>query len=266
MRRVFLLLSASLVMSLVLAPSAMAQGSGSGAGPEGEGPCTGTFARYIPEVNGCVTTEGALDPGQSIVTDADTGERIGTLDEVNAEIEAGETSPTNGSEQQTPELGDSTAAAYDPANYERSEINPNGPCFDPEIASLFEGTPVQDLALAYVNRNDPVGTPLVSPLDSDNDGIACNALTQADAQAIANGDAGNDQYGNGTDNTPQPAQNQQSPETPASDQYAEDTGGTGNTAEISVLPDTGGTPLWAIGAGAGLLLAAGGLLLKHRLS
>lgn len=253
MRRVFLLLSACLVMSLVLAPSAMAQ-----AGPEGEGPCTGTFAQYIPEVNGCVTTEGSPYPGQSIVTDADTGERIGTLNEVEAEIEAGEDPAATGSEQQedpqAPELGDSTTEAYDPANYERSEINPNGPCFDPETASLVDGVPVQDLALAYVNRNDPVGTPLVSPLDSDNDGIACNALTQAEAQAIADGDAGNDQSGEGA---------QQSA---AVDQYAEDTGENGDTAEIDVLPDTGGTPLWVIGTGAGLLLAGGGMLLKRRLS
>ena len=66
---------------LVFATAALAQG----AGPGGEGPCTGTpFEQYLPEVNGCVTTEGLPDPGKAIVYDADTREPIGTLAEVTA--------------------------------------------------------------------------------------------------------------------------------------------------------------------------------------
>lgn len=139
----------------------------------------------------------------------------------------------------TPTLGDSSAVAFDPAEFERSEINPNGPCFDPQIAPDVVGVPVEDLAFAFVNRNDPVGTPLVSPLDSNNSGIACDALTQEEAALIS-----------GTSEE-QPAPVEQ-PDVPAAEQP--DVPAV-EEAPDTALPETGGPALLL--PLAGLMVAAG---------
>lgn len=109
MRRMLYLATLSIVATLLVAPAALGQG----AGPGGEGPCTGTpFEQYIPEVNGCVTTEGLPDPGATIVYDADTREPIGTLAEVTANLEnetpttTGDQYPTNTQVQYEPTLAD----------------------------------------------------------------------------------------------------------------------------------------------------------------
>ena len=78
-------------------------------------------------------------------------------------------------------------------------------------------------------------------LDADNDGVACEGLLPGGQEGAS------EQY----DTTSQPA---------TGDQYAEDKG------ETNTLPDTSGPPLGAVGAGAGLLLVAGGLLVKRRLA
>ena len=218
MRRVFLLLSACFVMSLVLASAAMAQ---EGAGPEGEGPCTGTFEQYIPEVNGCVLTEGSPNPGQSTVFDADTGEPIGTLDEVNADIEAGETGQPA---QRTPSFAE-TPRIEKPRNCDE-----------------FGGS--QSAAQEFLENVTPDDQ---FNLDADNDGVACEGLLPGG------------QEGTGATDDTSSATTEQYVDT-GEDQYAEDTG------EINTLPDTGGPPLGVIGAGAGLLLVGGGLLLKRRLT
>lgn len=78
-------------------------------------------------------------------------------------------------------LASSAMAQNDPTSYDISEYNPNGPCFDPEVSSQVSEVPIEDLANAFLNRNDPEGTPISSPLDTDGDGIACNNLTQEEA-------------------------------------------------------------------------------------
>ena len=91
MRKLLLLMGLSMLGVLMFASVATAQG----AGPGGEGPCTGTpFEQYLPEVNGCVTTEGLPNPGTAIVYDADTREPIGTLDEVSEGLDDGTSSAT----------------------------------------------------------------------------------------------------------------------------------------------------------------------------
>jgi hypothetical protein len=195
-----------------------------------------------------------------------------------------------------------------PTSYDISEFNPNGPCFDPESASSVSGVPVEDLANAFLNRNDPPGTPISSPLDPDGDGIACNSLTQEEAKELGR-DAyilseSEDGYTNQgftlqraeicqglfpakppNSNVPgegdlkcfetaeQAKTFAETGQTPSEDtgateetssvtaeQYAEDTG------TVGTLPATGGPPLGVIGAGLGLLLVAGGLLLKRHLT
>ena len=99
MKKLLYLAILSLVATLLFAPVALAQEADSG----GENPCTANqFEQFIPEVNGCVTTEGQPSPGEVTVFDADTREPIGTLDEVIAEIEAGETPTATGDQYETP--------------------------------------------------------------------------------------------------------------------------------------------------------------------
>lgn len=54
------------------------------------------------------------------------------------------------------------------------EIAPGGPCATPGIAEDVTGVPIEELPNAFLNRNDPVGTPISSPLDPDGNGIACD--------------------------------------------------------------------------------------------
>lgn len=228
MRRVFLLVASCFVMSLVFAHAATAQ----------QQLTAEDFREFGTGGYGCEADQyvasAAGDPGEASLRCFDSAEAAATYSNT------GQLPQTSEPQQQTqqPALGNSRAEALDPANYDRSEINPNGPCFDPTLSQDVAGVPVRDLALAYVNRNDPVGTPLVSPLDYDNDGIACNGLTQAEAQAISSGD---------TDE-----------ETTTGGQYEED--------QMTSLPDTGGYSLETLAGGAGVLLIAGGILLRRRLS
>lgn len=94
MRKLFLLLSLSLVVSLALAPTAMAQGT------DFTGPCavpaeqagvpTEDFFYYVPAINGCVLAEGQADPLldqlNGPVYDADTGENLGLLKNVDQNL------------------------------------------------------------------------------------------------------------------------------------------------------------------------------------
>ena len=91
MKRLLYLATTAMVATLLMASAALAQE---------ENPCTGSpFERFIPEVNGCVTTEGLSDPGSATVFDADTREPIGTLGEVTAGPEEGDGGDTNGGQQ-----------------------------------------------------------------------------------------------------------------------------------------------------------------------
>lgn len=238
MRRVFLLVASCFVMSLVFANAVTAQQQLTAEDFRGTG--TGGYGceadQYVASAPG--------DPGEGSLRCFDSAEAAAIYSNT------GQLPQTSEPQQQPqqPTLGNSRAAAYDPANYDRSEINPNGPCFDPELSGDVTGVSVKDLPLAYVNRNDPVGTPVVSPLDSDSDGIACNALTQADARAIADGDdTADDQDANG-----------QAPAEQYDDGAQEDNG-------MTELPNTGG-PALLLPLGGLALAGLGTLFLSRRLS
>lgn len=113
------------------------------------------------------------------------------------------------------------------------DIAPGGPCVTPGIAEDVVGVRVEDLPLAYVNRNDPVGTPISSPLDPDGNGIACDDLDV---------------------------------ETPASEQYVTEdptmTPAEPTPTTETVLPDTGGPAL--LMPLLGVLLVIGGLVMRRR--
>ena len=75
--------------------SATPSASSSVSAPTEEDPCTANrFEFYVPEVNGCVTTEGQPDSGAAIVYDADTREPLGTLRDLVGESSAPSASTT----------------------------------------------------------------------------------------------------------------------------------------------------------------------------
>jgi hypothetical protein len=107
-KKMLLLVALCLALALVFAPAALAQG----AGPGGEGPCTGTpFEEFLPEVNGCVTTEGLPHPGEAIVYDADTREPIGTLEEVSEGLDNATASASASSSASATATASATASA-----------------------------------------------------------------------------------------------------------------------------------------------------------
>ena len=129
MKKLVYITTVSIVVTLLMASAAVAQE----AGPGGEGPCTGTpFERFIPEVNGCVTTEGLSDPGSATVFDADTREPIGTLDEVTAGLEEGNGGDTTGGQYEeetppaTPETPPTTETPQPPATPDTGTLPDTG--------------------------------------------------------------------------------------------------------------------------------------------
>lgn len=87
-------------------------------------------------------------------------------------------------------------------------------------------------------------------IDADGDGFACDSLeTSVDDLGETDADRTAMQQPATPDN-----------EQPSANQYADDSG------EMTSLPDTGGFSPGGLAAGAGALLIAGGLLLRHRLS
>lgn len=139
------------------------------------------------------------------------------------------------------------------------EIAPGGPCATPGIAEDITGVPIEELPNAFLNRNDPVGTPLSSPLDPDGNGIACDTPTST--APVVGADDGIC-VGPGEVDPDCAEALRQSLEGQAADiQYAPETP-TATPVAALALPDTGGASLVALGAGA--LLVIGGLVMRRR--
>ena len=124
MKRLLCLAALTMTVTLLLASVAAAQE---------ENPCTGSpFEQYIPEVNGCVTTEGLSDPGSATVFDADTREPIGTLAEVTAGLEEGDGGNTTGGQYEeetppaTPETPPTTGTPQPPATPDTGTLPDTG--------------------------------------------------------------------------------------------------------------------------------------------
>ena len=123
--------------------SATPSASSSVSAPTEEDPCTANrFEFYVPEVNGCVTTEGQPDSGAAIVYDADTREPLGTLEDLVGESSTpspGTTAPG------TPTLTPGPSAGSGGGDIDCDQVD--GPI--------------------YVGSNDP------HDLDGDGDGWGC---------------------------------------------------------------------------------------------
>lgn len=159
MRKLFMLLSLSLVMSMVFTSGAMAQNTNF------TGPCavpaeqlgvpTESFLVFIPEVDGCIVAEGQADPLidqlNGPVYDADTGENLGLLKNVDSNLADNITYedfcgafPTLSDNQSAQDYYETTANAQ-----EQAILDPNGDglaCTDEDAAFLAGGGMTDDAA------------------------------------------------------------------------------------------------------------------------
>lgn len=170
MRRLLYLTMLAMLAMLVLAPAALAQESFTDPEAVLGGTCPEGFAAFGDPGTGeltCLTQEdlaaleaGTLSEGDVPVFGEEDGICVGPgegdPDCAAALLESLENQPT-------------PSGAADVV-----EIAPGGPCATPELAPDLVGVPIEELPNAFLNRNDPVGTPLSSPLDPDGNGIACD--------------------------------------------------------------------------------------------
>ena len=164
MRKLFVLLSLSLVMSLAFAPAALGQNNNF------TGPCavaaeqlgvpTESFLVFIPEVNGCILAEGQANPLidqlNGPVYDADTGENLGLLKDVDPNLADNVTYEEFCGAFPTLDVGGqfgdlSAQQYYDQfANaQEQAILDPNGDglaCTDEDAAFLAGGSMTDDAA------------------------------------------------------------------------------------------------------------------------
>lgn len=163
MRRLLLLMALCMALALAFAPVAMAQGVPPGGGGGALCPDEAPFVATL-----------AGDPGEA------SARCFPSQEEADAYRATGSAS------------ADATASPTATASPSADvvEIAPGGPCVTPGIAEDVVGVPIEDLPNAYLNRNDPVGTPISSPLDPDGNGIACDDGGSISATATASASAG----------------------------------------------------------------------------
>ncbi len=172
MRRFMLLAAVCSALVLMLATTAFAQTRG----PSG---ADGTFNCEDFDDQGQAQEFSLSDPGDTNGLDEDGDGQV--CEGLPTAVPGGEDGPDF-----VPGTGESTLTTPDGTQYsnlsdlpgtEPVSIAPGGPCATPELAPDLIGVPIEDLPNAFLNRNDPVGTPLSSPLDPDGNGIACDTPT-----------------------------------------------------------------------------------------
>lgn len=228
MRRVFLLLSACLIMSLVLAPSAVAQ----------QGP-----ACPIDQVN------VLLENGEFTCVPGGSAERTPAQDEAIAnDPRSNAETPLIESPRNCDEFYGSQASAQEfledvtPDDEFNLDADNDGIACEGLLPNGQEGA--QDQGFTPQRAEICQGLFPAKPPNSNVPGEGDLECFETAEQAGAFAETG------------------ELPAEPAvtTGQYE------GDTAEITTLPDTSGPPALAIGAGVALLLAAGGLLLKRSLA